>query len=67
MDLRAGATGGVFRARGELDAARVLVAFTDQPVSVFVQAHGAWADAGARGASELHVSAGLRLHLLSAR
>lgn len=62
-----GAMGGVFRARGELDAARVLVALNNQPVSVFVQARGAWADAGARGASELAVSAGLRVQLGSAR
>lgn len=62
-----GAPAGVFRARGELDASRVLVAFNDQPVSVFVQARGAWADAGARGSSELLVSAGLRLQVKSAR
>lgn len=62
-----GTVGGVFRARGELDGARVLVAINDQPVSVFVQARGAWADAGARAGSEVSVLAGLRLQLFSAR
>jgi hypothetical protein len=62
-----GAMGGTFRARGEVDGARVLLALNDQPVSVFVHASGAWADAGARAGSEVVVTAGLRLQLLSSR
>lgn len=62
-----GAMGGAFRARGELDAARVLLALNDQPISVFVHGGGAWADAGARASSELAVLAGLRLQLFSSR
>jgi len=62
-----GQAGGAFRARGEVDGARVLVAVNDQPVAVFVHTGAAWADAGARASSEVTVTAGLRLQLWSAR
>lgn len=62
-----GAMGGTFRARGEVDAARTLAALNNQPLSVFVHARAAWADAGARASSEVVVTAGVRLTLFSAR
>ncbi|MEW5740768.1 MAG: hypothetical protein AB1938_17705 [Myxococcota bacterium] len=62
-----GAPSGAFRARGELDAARTLAALNDQPLSVFVHARAAWADAGARATSEVVVTAGVRLTLFSSR
>lgn len=56
-----------FRARGELELARVLVAVNDQPLSLFVRATGAWRDAGPREATEWAVQTGLQLRLFSAR
>jgi hypothetical protein len=44
-----------------------LVALNDHPISVFVRGTGAWRDAGARGASEWTVQAGLQVRLFSSR
>lgn len=56
-----------FKARGEVEVSRVLVAVADQPLSVFVRGSAAWRDAGARESSEYSVQAGLALRLFSAR
>lgn len=56
-----------FRARGEVELARVLVAVVDQPVFVFVRGSGAWRDAGAREGSEWSAQVGLAVRLFSAR
>lgn len=56
-----------FRARGEVELARVLVAVNDQPLSLFVRGSGAWRDAGARSQSELMVQAGLSVRLFASR
>ena len=55
------------RARGEVELSRVLLAISDQPLSVFLKASGAFRDAGARGSSEWTASAGLQLRLFSSR
>jgi hypothetical protein len=60
-------TNFTLRARGEIELSRVLVALNDQPISVFVRGTGAWRDAGARGASEWTVQAGLQVRLFSSR
>ena len=56
-----------FRARGELEASRVLVALNDQPISVFVRASGASLDAGSLPRSEWSASVGLMVRLFSER
>lgn len=56
-----------FKARGEVEVSRVLVAIVDQPLSVFVRGSAAWRDAGARERSEYSVQAGLSLRLFSSR
>lgn len=56
-----------FKARGEVELSRVLVAIADQPLSVFVRGSAAWRDAGAREGSEYSVQAGLALRLFSSR
>lgn len=55
------------RARGDAELSRVLFAFNDQPLSLFLRATGAWRDAGAHGETEWGASAGLQLRLFSAR
>jgi hypothetical protein len=57
----------VFRARGELELSRVLIAINDQPIMFYVRGTGAFRDAGARDATEWSAQAGLQLRLFSAR
>ncbi len=61
-------TGGAatLRAHGELSAERVLLAVNDEPVALVVRARGAWADAGARLATEWALTVGLTVRLGSA-
>lgn len=54
-----------FRARGDVELARVLFALNDQPLSLFVKGGGAWRDGGAQGQSEWSVQTGLSVRLFS--
>jgi hypothetical protein len=74
---RAQATGGwtispgapamTFRARGEVELSRVLLAVNDQPIALVVRGNGAWADGGPAAQHEVTVSVGLRLQLFAGR
>lgn len=55
----------VFKARGEVELSRVLLALNDQPIALFVRGGGAFRDAGARGTDEWWAQAGLMLRLFS--
>ena len=65
--LRAPDTTLTLRARGDVELSRVIFAFNDQPLSLFLRATGAWRDAGAHGATEWSALVGLQLRLFSAR
>jgi hypothetical protein len=67
LSPNAGDASLTFRARGELEFARVLLALNDQPLSVYLRVTGAWRDGGARGASELAAQAGVQIRFFSRR